>query len=97
MKSKFRYILIFLIFLTGVKADLLAQKKPASIWASARFNKETVMVGEPLVVTITVYTSTWFTQPPVFQEIQVSGALMVRLQNTVGAKTVTIGNKKYPT
>ena len=47
-----------------------AQTKPASIWATARFNKEQVMVGEPLVVTVTVYTSTWFTQPPVFSEIR---------------------------
>ncbi len=73
-----------------------SQKKPASVWATARFNKQSVMVGEPLVVTITVYTSTWFTQPPVYQEIQVSGALMVKLENRVGAKTVTIRNKKYP-
>ena len=74
----------------------MAQKKPASIWASARFNKKTVTAGEPLVVTVTVYTSTWFTQPPVFSEIQVSGALMVRLAQRSGAKTVTIGRKQYP-
>lgn len=73
-----------------------SQKKPASIWATARFNKKSVMVGEPLVVTITVYTSTWFTEPPVFSEIQVAGALMVRLEQRTGAKTVTIGNNRYP-
>ena len=96
MKVKY-YIrtIIFILTLSFVSSSL-AQKKPASIWATARFNKKTVMVGEPLVVTITVYTSTWFTQPPVFEEIQVSGALMVKLENTVGAKTVTIGRKKYP-
>lgn len=86
---------LFLLFF-GVNSIVMAQKKPASIWATARFNKKEVMVGEPLVVTITVYTSTWFTEPPVFEEIQVSGALMVRLENTVGAKTVTIARKKYP-
>ena len=89
----------FVLLLLGILAFVFpvnAQKKPASIWATSRFNKEQVMVGEPLVVTITVYTSTWFTEPPVYQEIQVSGALMVRLENRVGAKTVTIRNKKYP-
>ena len=54
------------------------------------------MVGEPLVVTITVYTSTWFTTPPVFTEVQVAGALMVRLEQRSGAKSITIGNKSYP-
>ena len=73
-----------------------AQTKPASIWATARFNKEHVMVGEPLVVTVTVYTSTWFTQPPVFSEIQVRGAVMTKLETRTGAKTVTIGRKQYP-
>lgn len=88
------YFWIILLVLSSTMVH--AQKKAASIWASARFNKTSVMVGEPLVVTVTVYTSTWFTDPPVFSEIQVSGALMVRLENLVGAKTVAIGNKKYP-
>ena len=73
-----------------------AQKKPASIWATAHFNKKEVMVGEPLVVTITVYTSTWFTQPPIFSEIQVAGTLMMKLQQRSGAKSVTIGRNQYP-
>ena len=94
-KQSYKIILNLVIFL-AVAGGLWAQKKPASIWATARFNKKTVMVGEPLVVTISVYTSTWFTEPPVFSEIQVAGALMVRLEQRSGAKTVTIGNKRYP-
>lgn len=73
-----------------------ANTKPARIWATATFNKEKVLVGEPLVVTVTVYTSTWFTQPPVFSEIQVQGALMVRLEQRSGARSVTIGRQQYP-
>ena len=88
--------LFIMILLTAVSTSY-SQKKPASIWASAYFNKKEVMVGEPLVVTIKVYTSTWFTEPPVFSEIQVAGALMVRLQQRSGASTTTIGNKRYPT
>ncbi|WP_181040016.1 BatD family protein [Aureitalea marina] len=74
----------------------IAQTKPASIWATARLSKEQVMVGEPLIVTVTVYTSTWFTKPPVFSEIQVRGAVMTKLESRTGAKTVTIGRKQYP-
>lgn len=95
MKLNIRDLVLFALILV-FSTLAIAQKKPASIWATARFDKQTVMVGEPLVVTITVYTSTWFTEPPKFEEIQVSGALMVKLENTVGAKTVTIGRKKYP-
>ena len=54
------------------------------------------MVGEPLVVTITVYTSTWFTSPPVFGEIQVPKALMARLEQRTGSLRKTIGKKTYP-
>lgn len=90
-------ICLFIAILLTTGSTLFAQKKPASIWASAYFNKKEVIVGEPLVVTIKVYTSTWFTEPPVFSEIQVAGALMVRLQQRSGAGTTTIGNKRYPT
>ena len=89
-------VYVFTLCFFCFNSSIYAQKKPAKIWASARFNKKTVMVGEPLVVTITVYTSTWFTEPPVFSEIQIPGSLMIRLENRVGAKTVTIGRKQYP-
>lgn len=75
---------------------MAAQTKPANIWASVQFNRSSVVVGEPLVVTITVYTSTWFTSPPEFGEIQVPEAMMVEYQQRSGAKTKTIGRKSYP-
>lgn len=94
MKYLFKTFWLCLIVISHT-TTLIGQKKAASIWATANFNKETVMVGEPLVVTITIYTSTWFTDPPEFEEVQVSGAIMVRLAKN-GAKTVTIGKKKFP-
>lgn len=75
---------------------MASQQGPAKVWATANFNKTEVMVGEPLVVTITVYTSTWFTKPPIFEEIQVKGALMTRLEQRNSARSVTIGRKIYP-
>lgn len=92
-KRKLTYWFV-LLFLTG--GIIWAQKKPARVWVTTKFNKKTVMVGEPLVVTVTAYTSTWFTDPPVFEEIQVKGAIMVRLQERTGATTVNIGRKQYP-
>ncbi|MEN8201588.1 MAG: BatD family protein [Bacteroidota bacterium] len=73
-----------------------AETTPANIWASVQFNKRSVVVGEPLIVTVTVYTSTWFTAPPEFSEIQVPEAMMVDYQQRTGAKQKTIGNKSYP-
>lgn len=95
MKDNFIRTFLLFLFLGGI-FNLAAQKSPAKIWATASFNKKEVMVGEPLVVTVTVYTSTWFTKPPVFEEIQVKGALMTRLEQRNSARTVTIGRKQYP-
>lgn len=96
VRSKLHIVMLFFSVALLLTESTLAQTKPASIWATSRFNKEQVMVGEPLVVTVTVYTSTWFTQPPIFSEIQVRGAVMTKLETNGGAKTVTIGRKQYP-
>ena len=92
MKQRIYILMVLLLVSSGILADV----KPARTWATCAFNKSKVMVGEPMVLTVTVYTSTWFTQPPVFSEIQVKGALMVRLESRGGAKSVTIGNQSYP-
>jgi len=75
---------------------VLAGSKPANIWASVQFNKRSVVAGEPLMVTITVYTSTWFSSPPEFSEIQVPEAIMVDFRQRTGSLRKTIGNKTYP-
>lgn len=79
-----------------VSFSLGAQTKPAKIWATATFNKSEVQLGEPLLVTVTVYTSTWFTKPPIFEEIQIKGSLMAKLEQNGGARTAIIGKKRYP-
>lgn len=93
MKLGLKIILFTLLF---SQFNLVAQTKPAKIWATATFNKSEVQLGEPLIVTVTVYTSTWFTKPPVFEEIQIKGSLMVKLEQNGGATTATIGKKRYP-
>ena len=74
----------------------LANAAPANIWASVQFSKSEVMAGEPLMATITVYTSTWFTTPPQFNEIQVPEAIMVEYPQRTGSTMKKIGNKSYP-
>jgi len=88
---------IFMAVLLWVTAlPVWSETRAANIWASVQFNKRTVVVGEPLLVTITVYTSTWFTTSPEFSEIQVPEAMMVDYQQRTGSIRKTIGNKTYP-
>jgi len=84
--------LVFLLWATL----LPGQTKAANIWASVQFNRSSVVVGEALMVTITVYTSTWFTSAPEFGEIQVPEAMMVEYQQRTGALSKTIGRRSYP-
>lgn len=48
------------------------------------------------MVTVTVYTSTWFTKAPIFEEKQVKDAIMVELEKRSNATSITIGRKQYP-
>lgn len=94
-RGKILGILLTAVLLYGSSAAM-ADTKPAKIWASVQFNKRSVVAGEPLMVTITVYTSTWFSSPPEFSEIQVPEAIMVDYQQRTGSLRKTIGNTSYP-
>ncbi|GEM_PF-1014144 len=65
------FVAIFLFFLTSEKAA--GQK----LWSDVRLNKSSVYVGEPVEVTISVYTSTWFTSGVDLGNIKVNGAFTV--------------------
>ncbi|MCM5664110.1 BatD family protein [Galbibacter mesophilus] len=45
-----------------------------SVWSTVTANKKSVFVGEPVQVTVTVYTSTWFTKGLDLGNIKVEGA-----------------------
>ncbi|WP_335966375.1 BatD family protein [Galbibacter sp. PAP.153] len=70
--GKVNYIL-FLSFLFLGTQWLQAQ----SVWSSVQVNKKSVYVGEPVQVSITVYTSTWFTKGLDLGNITVNGAFTV--------------------
>jgi hypothetical protein len=48
-----------------------------NVWSEVSLNKTSVYVGEPVEVTITVYTSTWFTKGLDLGNIKVNGAFSV--------------------
>jgi len=48
-----------------------------NVWSEVSLNKSSVYVGEPVEVTITVYTSTWFTKGLDLGNIKVNGAFSV--------------------
>jgi hypothetical protein len=96
MKKIGSILLMFSLLLTVRGwSPVFAQADP-TVWATVHFNKKEVVTGEPLLVTVTVYTSTWFTSPPQFGEIQVPEAIMVEYQQRSGAMRKTVGRKSYP-
>ncbi|SHK10488.1 Oxygen tolerance [Reichenbachiella agariperforans] len=62
-------LLLCMISTTGLHAQKL--------WSQVQLNRSSVYVGEPVEVSITVYTSTWFTDGLDLGNIQVDGAYTV--------------------
>lgn len=73
MRSKaFKHIvLVWILLMAGGEA--LAQQ----LWADVTVNRQEVIVGEPIELTITVYTSTFFTRGPNPGNIKINGAFSV--------------------
>ncbi len=72
-----------------------APKATATAHVSVELNRSTVFVQQPFHVTITVYTTTWFTAPPVFGNLQIPNAFIVPFDQTQPGM-FTIGGKQYP-
>ncbi|MCH4821754.1 hypothetical protein ML462_01090 [Gramella lutea] len=75
MKSKIKVhtsLLFFLLILTGSQ-DLFSQ----NVWANVSLNKNSAYVGEPVEVSIKVFTSTFFTKGIDPGNIQVDGAYTI--------------------
>ena len=66
----------------------LVSVKAQSLWSEVKFNKPRVYVGEPMQVTVTVYTSTWFTAGVDPGNVKVDGAYTVFFRNVSTSKTV---------
>ncbi len=66
----------------------------AQCFAEVELNRKSVYVQQSFRVTITVYTSTWFTAPLEFGNLQIPNAFIVPFEKSVPG-VFTVGNKKY--
>lgn len=65
------------ILLTWIALIWFTNAYSQTIWSEVKLDKSSVYVGEPVEVTITVYTSTWFTKGLDIGNIKVNGAFSV--------------------
>ncbi len=87
-------------FLTGksiIPLLLLALSNPAdaNVFVNIELNRKSVYIQQPFRVTITVYTTTWFTAPLVFDNLQIPNAFIVPSGKTQPGMFNT-GGKQYP-
>ncbi len=83
-----RNSLIALSFLIFSITELRAQ------FAEMELSRKSVYVQQSFRATITVYTTTWFTAPPEFGNLQIPNAFIVPFEKTVPG-IFTVNNKKY--
>ena len=65
-------LLFFSIIALAASAAALAQERPI---VRAEISPGTVLVGEPVELTITVLVPTWFTRPPVYPGFELANAI----------------------
>ncbi len=63
-------------------------------FAQAKSNRSSVLVEQPIKVTVTVFTATWFTQPLQIENLQVEGAFVQSFKQTQSAIKY-VAKKKY--
>ncbi len=92
MKIRILHIfLALLLTLTGFKTLLGWGQAHVAVDLSRR----SVYVQQPFRVNITVYTTTWFTAPLEFGNLQIPGAFIVPFDNSQPG-IFTVGGKQYP-
>ncbi|MGB1003981.1 MAG: BatD family protein [Salibacteraceae bacterium] len=79
----FRYILLGLFM--GLSCTGHSQR---SLWSEVSLNKKSVYQGEPIEVTVSVYTATWFTKGVNVQNIQVNNAFTVYFRSLSTSKVI---------
>ncbi len=73
----------------------LAREAAATAYVSVELNRKSVFVQQPFHVTLTVYTTTWFTAPPEFGNLQIPNAFIVPFDQSQPGM-FTRGGKQYP-
>lgn len=97
-KNEIRYfIFVILLYSVGGISDALALE----VFTRSQVNRNSVDIGEPCIITLSVYTGTWFDQGVVFPEMcQQQGVLLKKgrsytLQETFGNKRYSIVRQEY--
>lgn len=83
MKRLIKYIWIAFGLCLGILAALPA--KGQQVWAEVHLNRSSVYVGQPVNVSIKVYTSTWFTKGIDLGNLQVNGAFTTYFRSVNGS------------
>ncbi|AEV31073.1 hypothetical protein Oweho_0049 [Owenweeksia hongkongensis DSM 17368] len=81
--------IVFLTWVLGVLLVFLSHSAQAQkLWSEVSLNKQSVYLGEPVEVTVSVYTSTWFTAGVDPGNVKVKDAYTVFFRNVSTSKTV---------
>lgn len=83
-------VYIFMLLLGILSMNLQAQKT----WATVQVAKTKAFPGEPIRMSIVVYTSTWFTSPPEIRNLSVPNAFVVPFKRTISGMR-KVGSKQF--
>ncbi|MBG7631661.1 MAG: BatD family protein [Bacteroidetes bacterium] len=83
VKLQIKYILVFLIFLLSI--SIQAQRH---LIGDVTINKSTVYVGEPVEVSVSIFTSTWFTEGVNPGNIKVNDAFTIYFRSLSTSKQI---------
>lgn len=88
-----RRILILMALMVSTWSH--AAIKPARLFGTVQFNRSSVVQGQALVMTLSVYTNTWFNEAPNFGDFQIPGAIIVPIMNEVPNSQLDIGSTRF--
>ena len=88
VRPRFHIALLILTLTTSL--HLFAQRH---VFSEIRVNRQSTYVGQPVEVSVGIYTSTWFTKGLDFGNIKVNGAFTVFFRSTPASKK--INGKNY--
>ncbi|WP_200976607.1 BatD family protein [Echinicola sp. 20G] len=83
MKRLIRYI--WIIFVLSICLLTSMPSRAQQVWAEVHLSRSSVYVGQPVSVSIKVYTSTWFTSGIDLGNIQVNGAFTTYFRSVNGS------------
>jgi hypothetical protein len=89
-----RYLTFWAIFLSTIPGGLFAQ--PGGVFVDVKVAPRSVIVGEPFKVTISAYTTTWFTKAPYLENFQVRNSFTIQMGRAQSTYEF-INNTRYTT